>query len=574
MEVLSLESRSRLAAQGLLERAREPLRFWRHSSEATRRATAHIGKAEVYVRAGNKGGKTWWGAATGLAIAQRLPFLDGIPLPHIRAKRIVGVVLSLDHPQQRWSVQPAYLALLGDWPHKAQMRDGILERLLVQPLGGNDDVSTWSEITFVSQKNLQSGTGARGIHWVHADEPPLQRIWNEFRKAAHAGQKIYKWITATPLVRQQFQWLREEYKREHEGQVYHGRVEFRLRSLYFGPNGELKSDNAALTQDDLQNLYWDYENDDLREARWAGEYVDATADNPYDIPTLLKMRDAWAREPQRWECRIPRELETAEGLKVVGADCVIDVWTPPARGLVGEVIIDPSKGFKSKHHDPALAIVRATANWGDVKEGQILAAYSGYEGSYGMGRLGAVMARQYSEGWVTFENNGGYGEGVARGLRAASYSKIRRQTVELDGRPAVRLGWTTNETTRNAGIAAQQDWIKAFRLGVPYAPCPAVALYDCLTGILIDKHGKAVAGAGMHDEWQTCQGHNLRTLNRPKADPYTIMAQREALGEARAVAAALEPPKEPTIRELLEEQRRSSRGPRAARARRLASPGR
>ena len=144
--------------------------------------------------------------------------------------------------------------------------------------------------------------------------------------------------------------------------------------------------------------------------------------------------------------------------------------------------------------------------------------YVGYLGSYGLGRLAAIMARQYGEGWVDFENNGGYGEGVARGLAAAGYTKIRRQRIELEkGRWETRLGWTTTARSRGSGISAIQDWIAAFDEGQPYAMCRSAKLFDCLTDVLIDKNGKPVAAPGMHDELQTVWGQRLR--NKAGAKP-------------------------------------------------------
>ena len=264
MAAIDLEAAGAQALAGLSLREDQPIAFWKHSSEATRKASAAVTRRlETYIRAGSLGGKTEWGAAMGCAYALRMSVLDGIKLPRIRKKRVTGVVLCLDYPQQKFSVQPAYLRLLGNWPHKIRWKqDGIVGSLTVKPIGATDDESTWSEVSFISQANLKAGTGARGVDWVHADEPPVERVWREFRKAAHAGEYIYLWITATPLYVSQYGWLRDEYEKQYEGREHHGRIELRLRSLYYDPaTGERKSDNAALTTEDLQQLEWRYEKD-------------------------------------------------------------------------------------------------------------------------------------------------------------------------------------------------------------------------------------------------------------------------------------------------------------------------
>ena len=53
---------------GLSLPSRNPLDYWRHSSDKTRRATRALAqKLEVFLRAGNKAGKTNWGAAVVVA---------------------------------------------------------------------------------------------------------------------------------------------------------------------------------------------------------------------------------------------------------------------------------------------------------------------------------------------------------------------------------------------------------------------------------------------------------------------------------------------------------------------------
>jgi hypothetical protein len=46
----------------------------------------------------------------------------------------------------------------------------------------------------------------------HADEPPKEHIWNEVRARGHAGAPFVRIITATPLIRRQWTWLKKQYK--------------------------------------------------------------------------------------------------------------------------------------------------------------------------------------------------------------------------------------------------------------------------------------------------------------------------------------------------------------------------
>ena len=196
----------------LAARESDPLSVWHHASPQSRTATELLADFdELYARAANKAGKTEWAAAVVLALLEKRPTLDGVALPQWHGP-IHALALSLDYVQQKLSVQQTIMRLLGTWPHHAKWKgDDILSSLLVKPINASDDEETWSELTFMSQENRRAGIGARAdVVWF--DEPPVMDILRELRKAAHAGRKIVRLISATPTIRRQWAPLAEDYK--------------------------------------------------------------------------------------------------------------------------------------------------------------------------------------------------------------------------------------------------------------------------------------------------------------------------------------------------------------------------
>ena len=107
----------------------DPLAVWHFTVPRVREAVqlfiADDPIDELHLRACNKGTKTETAAAYVLACLQKRPELDGVPLPQWRG-RVEAAQLVLDYKQQLLSVQPAYLRLLGKWPHHARYTGEIL----------------------------------------------------------------------------------------------------------------------------------------------------------------------------------------------------------------------------------------------------------------------------------------------------------------------------------------------------------------------------------------------------------------------------------------------------------------
>jgi hypothetical protein len=497
---------------GNMLRDEDPLRFWHHSSDQSREATALLTEVdEVYARAANKGGKTEWEYAVGLAMLQKRPELDGVPLPQWRG-RVEGVSLEIDHEQQKLSSQQTILRLLGHWPHHASWKgNGVLASLRIQPLGGSSDQSQWSTLTFMSQENRRTGTGIRA-DLVLANEPPREDIFREVRKAAHAGRRIVRIIGATPIHRRQWQWVKDDYGDCPRDSIrrQQNRAEVRW-SIHH---------NRALSQAEIEALlaeYWGPPErktpaDPLYDARVFGDYIDTSGLCPFDIVALNRMLEE-CLEPEVEEWNITREVDAEDGRVRVAARVPVQVLKRPEVGKSYYLNIDPSKGINDRSHDPGGILVS------EMGTGEDVALYEGYIGSYGLGILAAGLARQYNNALVDPESNSGWSEGVMRALGDSGYgniSKTRRMGTE--GKWETRWGFETTNQTRPAMIEAVQDWVSAYGVGVRYAPCRFRRVIETLLDVILDEDGKPVAAPGFHDEFMILKGQSLRKTRPRKPD--------------------------------------------------------
>lgn len=493
---------------GLALRERAPLDYWHHSSPQSIEATRLLSDFdELYARAANKAGKTEWGVAATLAMLQKRPDLDGVPLPHWRGK-IDAVCLVLDYNQQKLSVQQTVERLLGRWPHHARWKgDGILASLKIMPVSGDADEGTWSTLTFMSQENRRSGVGVRA-DIVLADEPPREPIFRELRKAAHAGRRIIRIIAATPTIRSQWAWLKEEYGDCPRGGV---RRHEDWAEVRWGLH-----DNSALSAEEKAKLLREYRKDPIREARIWGDYVDASGDCPFDLPTLYAMLEdeTFVSEPDVRTWEITREVQTETGLERVKRQVAVEIWARPRPGREYYLNVDPSRGIDSTRHDPGGILVC------EMGTGDVMALYNGYIGGFGLGILAAGLAQQYNRAIVDPETNGGWGEGVLRGLAEVGYGNIAHtRRITQPGKWEPNLGFTTSTATRPAFIQAVQDWQESYRLGAPYARVRSRRIVQQLIDTILDEDGKAVAAPGLHDEFLILWGQSLRKTRPVLYDP-------------------------------------------------------
>jgi hypothetical protein len=486
---------------GLSLREKDPLAFWHYANDTYRTAVASLADGlEVFVRAGNKAGKTEMGSAAVVAMLQGRDTLDGVPLPKLPA-RAIGAVLVLDHQQQVMSVQPAYLRQLGTWPHEVGWKsraNNIIGTIKIKQVGGSDDVRRWSTLHFVSQENPNATVGAR-LHVAHADEPPKEHIWNEVRARGHAGQPFIRLITATPLIRRQWAYLKKQFPEEYTGQAFRGRIELRV-SVY---------DNKFLSVKDkaeLENLYSD---DPLREARLHGDYIDASGKCPFDPSTLAFLLQKC--EPFRVKAfRVLRESDTAEGRTQRDEQIEVEVLEDRDPEEAYYIPLDASAGIDDDKHDPCCLHV-----WSRGVRGlpRLVARYNGYIGAYGLGALAAELAKHYNHALVDPETSGGWGAPALSALANFGYGNVAKAKRELrPGEWAVELGFKTSEATRPAMIASLQEWIRSERDRAPIATISHGEVIRCLQDIVLNEKGKPIAAPGLHDEDMILAGQALRRL--------------------------------------------------------------
>lgn len=493
---------------GLALRDKDPLSYWRFAVPRLRDFVALFSGTdpidEGLGRAGNLGTKTETEVALMLSCAEKRQNLDGAPIPQWRG-RVEGAQLVLDYKQQLLSVQPAYLRLLGQWPHHARYNGEYLSTLHIQPIGGDSDESTWSVIHFLSQENTRSGLGMRA-DIVAFDEPPKIEILHELRKAGHAGRRSIRTIWATPTIRRQWAPLKDEYGDPPRGSLTRTNdywAECRW-SLHEVADWVLSDQRKKALIDQYVGSDPDRPRDALARARIFGDYVDASGACPFDLFVLDQMLEK-CRDPEIVNCKIQREVDTDEGRVLTINQVELRVWKRPAPGRSYYVPCDPSSGVNDSKHDPAaLQVV-------EMGSGDVCAVFDGYIGSYGLGVLATIVARQYNNALIDPETTGGWGEGVLRGISESRYGNISKARKELQpGKFSVELGFKTTHESRGAMISAIQAWIDAWGRGVRYASCPSREIIQCLKDVILDETGKPVAAPGFHDEHLILRGQGLR----------------------------------------------------------------
>lgn len=483
---------------------RDPLSSWRFAVPRLKQGfalfTGDDPIDELHMRGPNKGSKTESLAAFVLACLQKREQLDGVVVPQWRGK-IEGAQLVLDFKQQVLSVQPAYLRLLGKWPHHARYTGEILSSLMVLPLGGDlSDETTWSVLHFLSQENKRSGVGVRA-DVVAFDEPPVMPILRELRKAAHAGRRCVTVIADTPTVRRQWTDLKDDYgntPRRSIRRVDQERAEVRW-SL----------DEVAdwvLSKEEKTKMRRRYASDPLKDAREHGDYISTEGACPFDVAEILRMMDE-CREPELLECRIPLE-DVVNNKTATLTRVTVEVFGKVKRGSEYYICIDPASGTDDGRHNPAgMHIV-------EKGSGDLVERWNGYLAPYSLGVLAASRARQWNGAEIDIEMKDHWGVNVVRGVtgKDAGYHRLCSERRELKPNVwAKEVGFDNNEETRSVIIGCVQEWIEAWRSGVKYAFCPSRKVFECLLDCELDDRSKIVAGAGAaHGEDLILRGQSLR----------------------------------------------------------------
>lgn len=476
---------------------------------------------ELHARGPNKTGKTLSKAAFVIACLQKRKHLDGVPIPQWKG-RVEGIQLVLDYPQQLLSVKPAYEKLLEGWPHAVKKHGEYLHTIRIMPEGGNPDSERdWSVIHFLSQKNRDTGRGARA-DIVDFDEPPDMFFLRELRKAGHAGRRSIRVIGETPEHLREWAPIREDYgdtPRRTIRRVDEDRAEVRW-SL-----DEIQS--WVLSDEEKAKMRRSYANDPLKDAREHGDYTNAEGSTPWGergILTLHKMLEM-CTPPEIVTWRISREvMEKDDPVELVKVP--IEVWKHQESGKTYYEDIDPASGVDDqKHHQAGLHL-------SEQGSGDLCVRWGGYLAPYSLGVLGAGLALQYNHGWIDIEMKDHWGVNVKRGCDASGYANLYHERRELTpGTWAKEVGFDMNEEVKAIVIGGIQEWLSVWAAWFdngkqgprPYAFCPSSAVITGIMNAELDERGKVVAGPGLdHGFDMILWGQKLRKAvsrsNRPMPD--------------------------------------------------------
>lgn len=486
----------------------DPLRNYAHACDAAETLCLNIGKAEVYWRAPNSGGKTTGGCALDVALSRGLPSLGGTPLPPIQVPN-VGWILTQSYKQQVDSSQKALLSWLGNWPHKIAWvqgeSKGYIETVYVSTHlckhGMDERCSGCSRIVFHCAES-PSAIGGR-IDWAHADEVPPEKVWREVRARFIAGRPFYRYITATPMERRFWAWIRNDFA-DSEG-----------KSVPVGRRMEIRStlrDNRFLSPEQIESVLESWKGDPLYDARANGDYVDTEGDCPFD----LKQLQAWQRRTRG--PRIERIRVTAESGATLWADA--EIYEDPIEGASYIGVLDPSLGIKSAAHDPA-----GINLWRHASRPVLAVRVAAYLDPWSMGDLHATLGERYNKALLDVDMTGGYGSSsITAMLKRRYHNLVRDYHEDRPGVTTTRYGFTISAVNRQEITTAITR-----ALLEDSVDCPSAEVVSCLMGITVDENGKWLAGPGRHDEDMICMGralHLMATLPAPRPKPIPTAEER------------------------------------------------
>jgi len=472
-----------LAAEaGLQKFSEDPLAVFRFTSDAQKAFADALSKfREVYLRSGNQAGKTTVGAYCGVALARGCTELGDVVMPMLGTPN-VGLVLAKGRAMAKESVIKAYRNAIGGWPHHVERNGGAIEAIWVKPnRSKSDDWHEWSCIRFFVEDG-QSLAGMR-LDWAHGDEPPKEDAWRELRMRGKANRHFVRFITATPLDKKEWKWLRDDFRGCERKDGKDGKIELRM-SVY---------DNKALGPEHIKSIEEDSKGP-LQRAKLYGEYLDLTGTNPFDAIGLKRWLDGCVEgKYETWETR-------------AGASIRYEVWDDPDPRESYFVIADPSAGIwdEAGVHDPCEVIVVGR------KSKKVVARYNGYIPAFELGRLSRHLAERYNRAMLVWERNSGYGEAFYEGCEMYGNVYVEHHRDSRNLPLAQRLGWLTTATSRGTIIGALQKAI--VEDGLLFLSREGV---ESLSDVVIDRNGRIEAGAGSHDEDMIVLGlacHLLETV--------------------------------------------------------------
>jgi len=476
------------AAQG--RRRLNPLSRYTFASIIHQKVAEFVALAiECHHRAANYGGKTQGGAALAVAFLRDTGTLAGVKLPRF-GRATVGAVLVSSYDGQVDSSQKAIMDWLGDHPHHISWVNrgkNIIGTLWVKHDGWrSDDPQTWSRLTFFSQEN-SSEDSIKGQRWdfVWADEPPVEAFWREARKNAR-----YRWITETPIHREQWEWLVKDFDGAL-GHPHRGRVEL-VSKL---------SDNRFLSPLQLREKEDEYRGDPHYKARMFGEYVDLDGACPFDFSRLEKLL-AWSEPGREWE-----------------SDPRVETWRELDPSESYMVLLDPSAGIKPMGNSLGgdaccMWVIAMRANAG-------VARYFGWLPPHELARMGRKAAEYYNTALLVPEVNG-IGEAMLPELN--DYPNLFREFAleRPDKAISGKVGWYQTESSKAALVGSLIRSLKDGTLDIPSAEA-----IKSLMAIRYDQRGKLIRLPGQNHEDMVLLGMAAYILAHPAYQPAPLPTKRE-----------------------------------------------
>lgn len=521
------------------KRRADPLAHRLYSSDEQREGTrALLAGDEAYLRFPNIGGKTEWGAAMAVSIMQGRESLDGrtireaaagaepwtLPVPRTELPA-VGYFVTPGYAQSLEAGISAVRKQLGDYPWKPVYvkgeSAGYVSAFLVKPMckrgGGSewhsDDPATWSRMTTFVDKGIPPEGGRVDFAW--ADEPPSESVWREIRMRRKANKRLVRFITATPLDRARWEWLRKDYADNPEG-----KREIVMQHAD-DPNRPSIDRNQALGPEHVLEQIRDAKGDPLALARLCAAYVDQSGLCPFDLPGLNLLK-GWAEPGSPWNF-----------------DERVEVWRSKDPNESYWVLLDPSSGklpgVRWYGQKPMTVVRDRCGLWVVARRARagVARLYDWVEPDQ-LARIAMELAIYYNGAMIVPEMNGGWGEAMLPVWRAAGYSNIYREFAldRNDFRQTELLGWYSTPDRRAAAIAALQRQVRQCAEGKPFLDIPSRAAVDSLMDILQDERGRPLRRYGQNWEDMILLGMASYLMEHP-AYALAEKAEHELTNEER-----------------------------------------
>ena len=500
----------------------DPLAHRLYSSDEQRQCTqALLDGLEVYLRTPNIGGKTEWGSALAVSIMQGRDSLDGrtineaasgvlewrMKLPRVPMPA-VGYFITPGYAQSLEAGISAVKKQLGDYPWKPVYATGssagYVSAFLVKPkckVGGgsdwhSDDPTTWSRMSTFVDKGIPPEGGRVDFAW--ADEPPSEKVWREIRMRRKANMPLLRWITATPLDRTRWEWLRTDYADNPAG-----KREVVMDHL---------SRNQALSPEHVADQIRDAQGDPMLKARLYGEYMDTTGMCPFDYEGLGLLK-SWAEQGKQW-----------------WGDTRVEVWRHPQPDEQYFLLMDPSSGKLPGVRWVGEAPQQVTRDrcglWVVARKARAgVARLYDYLDPDELATLAIGLGEFFNHALIVPETNG-VGEAVIPILKRAGYPNLYREFAldRNDHRQTETLGWSSTADRRAACIASLQRQIRQCAEGKPFLDIPSAEAVDSLMGIVRDAYGRPVRRHGQNWEDMILLGMASYLLEHPS---YALAPERE-----------------------------------------------